>query len=415
MQRLTCGLARLFSAFPAPVWLAAVLFLCIGFSSGVILPFLALWVEHSAQVPARFVGPLLACYSAGELLATPFLGGIADRRGRRPVLIVSLAGVGLGFALLPACQGAFWVALTLLSIGIFESVLHPTVFTVIADVVAPERSRQAFALVRGFAGMGRIIGPAVGTLLVSQAHGAVFYGAAAASLLGSLIALIAVPETRPIAVAGEQGDEDDEEGLSALWPAFRDRHLAALLLGLLILEICAGWVPSVLPLYSHDHGSLDVRQVGWLFTYGAALTVALQWLTARRLARVGSVRLVVASTLMLVLAFAAMLALPGVAGLVIGMTMLSGNQMVLGPLVPATMSALAPAHQRAGYMAAASVCNDLEDTLGPAIGTLLYGSSPRLPWLLGMPLALLAGSFLGHRLRQPRDEQAVADARPMTD
>lgn len=399
MQTPLRGLARSLTALPAPVWCAAVLFLCIGLTSGVILPFLALWAEHSAQVPARYVGTLLACYSAGELLATPFLGGIADRRGRRPVLIVSMLGVGLGFALLPACHGVAWVALTLLGIGIFESVLHPTVFTVIADVVPPSRSRQAFAIARSFDSVGHIAGPALGTLLVARAPGMVFYAAASASLLGAVVAWAWLAETRPAVV---QAEDDEEETLSSLLPAFRDRHLALLLLGLLCLEICAGWVPSVLPLYSHDTGMLSVGEVGALFTYGAALVAVLQLVTARRFARISGARLVLLSTLMLVLAFAAMLLVHGVAGLVIGMTLLSCNQMVLGPLVPATISALAPAQQRARYMAAASVSNDLQDSLGPAIGTFLYGTSPRLPWLLGIPLATLAGAFLSRRLRHGR-------------
>lgn len=50
--------------------------------------------------------------------------------------------------------------------------------------------------------------------------------------------------------------------------------------------------------------------------------------------------------------------------------------------------------------AATSVTNDLEDSPGPAIGTLLHDGSRHLPWLLGMPLVLVAGGVLSLRLRQ---------------
>ena len=79
----------------------------------------------------------------GELLATPFLGGIADRVGRRPTLLASTLGVGLGFGLLYLTRGAWASAAALLLIGVFENVLHPTAFTVIADVTPADGNARA--------------------------------------------------------------------------------------------------------------------------------------------------------------------------------------------------------------------------------------------------------------------------------
>ncbi|WP_414444755.1 MFS transporter [Burkholderia sp. 22PA0106] len=395
------GFPAFLSSLPASARCALALGFCIGFADGVMLPFLALWAEHVAHVSSRFVGPLLACYSAGELIATPWLGGAADRWGRRPVLLASLLGVGGGFMLLPFCQGAIEIAAVLLAIGVAECALHPTVSTVIADVVAPARHRQAFAWARGVSGLGRIAGPATGAMLAAPALGGVFFGAAGALLAGALMVLAWMPETRhPGSHHNEEEDEDNEPGLAGLLPAFRDRQLASMLGWLLCVEICAGWVPAVLPLFAHDTGLLTPAQVGWLFTYGAALLAGLQVATAGRLARVDGGALVWSSALALAAAFAAILLLGGVAGLAVGMTLLSLNQMLLGPLVPATLGALAPPHRRAVYMAAGSVVNDLEDTLGPAIGTLVYGVSPRLPWIVGIPLALGAGFALSKRMRR---------------
>lgn len=392
-------------SLPPAAWSALALCFCVGFADGVILPFLALWAEQSAHVSPRYVGPLLACYAAGELIATPFLGGAADRWGRRPVLLLSLLGVSGGFLLLPSCGGLLAVAAVLLAIGVFECTLHPTVSTVIADVVSPQRHRQAFAWARGCAALGKIAGPAAGALIAAHALGSVFYGAAATLVTGALIVFACMPETRQASDA-QPGEEEDEPGLAGLLPAFRDRRLASLLGWLLCVEICAGWVPAVLPLYSHDTGLLDPAQVGWLFTYGAALVAVLQLTMTGRFAKIGGATLVGCSALALASAFVAMLTLGGITGLVAGMTLLSINQMLLGPLVPTTITALAPPHRRAAYMAAGSVVNDLEDTLAPAIGTLIYGVSPRLPWIVGIPLALGAGFVLSRRIR--RHENGLA-------
>ncbi|HCL3197346.1 TPA: MFS transporter [Pseudomonas aeruginosa] len=381
---------------PTTARIAVGICFCVGFADGVILPFLALWAQQSAHLTASVVGLLLACYSAGELLATPILGGAADRYGRRRVLICSLAGVGTGFLLLPFCNGFIAIAAMLLFIGVCECTLHPTVSTVIADVVPANHLRRAFALARSSASVGRILGPMTGAFIVSYDLGGVFFAAACLLLISVCLTIVGVPETRPDTGADE---EDHEPGLAGLLPAFRDRRLASLLLWLLCIEICAGWVPAVLPLFARDTGLLTVSQVGWLFTYGAAVVAVLQIATAQRFARIGGEALAWWSALALAAAFATVLLLGGVAGLVIGMTLLAVNQMILGPLVPSTVNSLAPPHRRATYMAAASVVGDLKDTVGPVVGTLVYGLSPQLPWSLGIPLALVAGFALARRMR----------------
>ncbi len=381
---------------PTAARIAVGIFFCIGFADGVILPFLAIWAQSSADLPASFVGLLLGCYSAGELLATPILGGAADRYGRRRVLICSLAGVGTGFLLLPFCSGVIAIAAVLLFIGVCECTLHPTVSTIIADVVPGEHLRRAFALARSSASVGRILGPMTGAFIVSYDLGGVFFAAAFLLLVSVCLTIVGVPETRP----NTNADEDDAEpGLAGLLPAFRDRRLASLLLWLLCIEICAGWVPAVLPLFARDMGLLTVSQVGWLFTYGAAVVAILQIATAQRFASIRGEVLAWWSALALAAAFATVLLLGGVAGLVIGMTLLAVNQMILGPLVPSTVNSLAPPHRRATYMAAASVVGDLNDTVGPVVGTLMYGLSPQLPWFMGIPLALVAGFALARRMR----------------
>src|SRR5580704_9560819 len=124
-----------FARAPGPAQVGMFLFFAAAVADGILMPFFALWAHKVAGIPIEFIGLLLGCYAGGELLATPFVGGIADRVGRRPVLLVSTTGVGLGFVLLFMVHGAFGVAAALLAIGVFESVLHPTASTVIADVV----------------------------------------------------------------------------------------------------------------------------------------------------------------------------------------------------------------------------------------------------------------------------------------
>jgi MFS family permease len=109
---------------PRPTRISLFLFFAAALADGVLMPFFALWAQKEGGVSTAHIGLLFGCYAGGELLATPFVGGIADRVGRRPVLLASTAGVGTGFLLLYISRGALASAGSLLLIGIFESALH---------------------------------------------------------------------------------------------------------------------------------------------------------------------------------------------------------------------------------------------------------------------------------------------------
>lgn len=125
----------LMRVFPAPLRVSAFLFFAASLADGVLVPFFALWAVRDAGIPVAAAGLQLGCYAGGELVATPFVGGLSDRIGRRPVLIGSTLGVGCGFFVLYFAHGAVQAAVAFLMIGVFESVLHPTAQAVVADIV----------------------------------------------------------------------------------------------------------------------------------------------------------------------------------------------------------------------------------------------------------------------------------------
>ena len=394
---------NLLTFFRKPASIAALLFLFISIGDGVMLPFFALWAQKDAGVPVAWIGVLFGCYAGGELLATPLLGGIADRLGRRPVLLASTLGVGGGFLLFSFCHGVIATAAVLLLIGVFESVLHPMAFTVIGDVVPQEETRHHFAVARVLSGVGRAIGPALGALLVLRSLSTVFVGSAVALLCAALLVACLLPETRGLGNSEE--DDDDEEGFSALLPALRDRRLGGLLLCFMLLELSGSWVETVLPLSVQAAGTLSPSGVGLLFTFGSVLTAVLQIPVTRLTARFSARSLVLASAVILIAAFGVLLASPALVALVVAMACFAVADMFCGPLIPSAVNELAVPKTRATYMAAVSVANDLKDTVGPASGTMLFAVAASLPWVAGIPLVGLAAWGLASALSR----SAIAD------
>ena len=272
-------LSYFFRLAPKPALLGLLLIFCAGFADGMLVPFFPLWANDEAGVPVGAIGLLFGCYAGGELIAAPLIGGIADRVGRRPVLIASSLGVGGGFAALFFAHGVVLAAVVLLLVGMCESVLHPTIYTVIGDVTPENDHRHWFSLARVGSGAGRILGPAFGAALALWSLGAVFLAAGGVLLFGCIAMFLWLTET--IKLGSGKDEEDEEEGLSALLPVFRDRRLAGLLLWFILFEVASSWIESVLPLYARDAGILTPSGIGALFAFESALVVGLQMLVSR--------------------------------------------------------------------------------------------------------------------------------------
>jgi MFS transporter, DHA1 family, tetracycline resistance protein len=374
------------------------LFFAASVADGILMPFFALWAHRIAGIPIEFIGLLLGCYAGGELLATPFVGGIADKVGRRPVLLVSTCGVGCGFILLYLVQGAFAVAAALIVIGVFESVLHPTASAVMVDVVPAEKLREHFAARRVMSSAGGMAGPALGAVLALHSLGLVFLGAGLTMIGGALVVAIFLAETRPPGAA--PGEDGDEESWLALTAVFRDSRLATLIVPVALLEIVASWIASITPLYADAGGTLTASGIGLLFTYAGALGVVLQMPITQATGRMSGFSIVLWSGAIQALAFACLFVSPAVPLLVAAVTLLTLADMLAGPLVQTIVTELAPRTGQATYQAAFGVVNDLKDAAGPALGTWLFALAAVLPWGTGVVVSVAASLGLAAAARR---------------
>jgi MFS transporter, DHA1 family, tetracycline resistance protein len=380
---------------PVPARIAIAMFLLAAVADGALMPFFALWALKIAHVEVGWIGALFACYAGGELVATPLIGGAADRFGRRRVLIWSSGGVGIGFILLLFAQGPWTAAGCLIIIGIFESTLHPTAATVVADVSAPGKLTESMALLRLASNAGGMVGPALGAALAIVSLRLVFAGAGIAILIGTLCVAVFLAETRP----DETDGDGEEESLTALTAVFRDGRLAALLLPVAVVGISSSWIESVMPLFANTQGVLSETGVGFLFTYAGALGVVFQLPLTAATKRHSAFAVIVVAAVVQTFAFAVLLAPPSLLVLVAAITAFSVARMLIGPLSNAIALTMAPAHARATYQAAFGITNDLRDAAGPAIGTWLFAVAGQLPWIVGAPVSLVAGVVLALRLR----------------
>jgi MFS transporter, DHA1 family, tetracycline resistance protein len=189
-----CGM-RIKNSNPFPVLLLATFIDLFGI--GIlqpVLPFLLAKYTH-AHI-AFLVGVITALFAFCEFIAAPTLGLLSDRFGRRPVLLVSMAGSALGYLLLGGSHVLWLLFLGRIIDGLTAGNIS-TIFACVADITPPEQRAKRYGMIGGAIGLGFIIGPAIGGFAARWGLSAPMYLAAALCLFNFGWAYFALPETLP--------------------------------------------------------------------------------------------------------------------------------------------------------------------------------------------------------------------------
>jgi len=181
---------------PLVVILFAVMLDAIGI--GLIFPILPRLLESvtHAQDISLYVGVMYALYAAMQFLFSPVLGVISDRFGRRPVLLLSMAGASVDY-LLMSFAPALWMLVIGRAIAGLTSANMAIATAYITDITPEEQRPRRFGLFHAMFGIGFIVGPVLGGFLGELWLRAPFLVAAGLNGLNFALALFVLPESRP--------------------------------------------------------------------------------------------------------------------------------------------------------------------------------------------------------------------------
>ena len=345
----------------------------VGF--GVAIPVLPDYAKNEFGASPFVIGWLIASYSIMQFIATPFLGQLSDRYGRRPILFISLLGTSLA-ALITGLS----TVLPLLFFGrIFDGITGGNISTAqayIADVTSKKNRAKGMALVGVAFGLGFILGPAIGGILSRWGTHVPFFFVSALAFANAVTLYFVLPESHqpnphPTKSAGR---------LTELISSLRDSRFGTVTLLYFLLIVAFSIMTTVFVQYTSFRFGYSPEQNGYLFAYIGILAITIQGgIFARLVERFGEVRLVVVGCILLTGSF---FAVPfvgplsgGLTALLVGIAFFSVGNSLASPALLSLASVEAHDTEQGKTLGILQSAASLARAIGPALSAFLLYSA----------------------------------------
>lgn len=369
---------------------------------GIVLPLLPYYARefHASSTTA---GALIAVYSAMQFICAPLWGRWSDRVGRRPVILISLAGSTFSYLLFALAHGIGLLFISRIFAGIAGANI-PVAQAFIADSTSAKDRARGMGLIGAAFGLGFVFGPAVGGLL---AH----YGHAAPGLAATLICgvnLLAAFWRLPESLAPELRHESrGPHPLLQLREALRRPQLGVLMFLFAAVVFSFSTVETTLSLLCAAAYGLSASQIYWLFAYLGVMTTVMQGgLLGRLSARIEESYLLVIGAALLAMGIAATPHTRPLWPLLLALGAVAFGQGVTSPVLSSLISKASGGRSHGGVLGISQSVGSLARILGPLWGGVLFDyGGPSAPYWTTAALMLVA-TYVG--LSLPHGARAAA-------
>lgn len=218
---------------------------------GIVFPLLPSLLKTLSQQQnvALLMGFFISCYAMMQFIFSPILGSLSDKIGRRPVLLISLAGSTISYLLLAFSSHLSWLFIGRIIAGM-TSANMAVASAYIVDISSTENRAKYFGRFNAMFGLGFIIVPILGGLLGQYGLQLPFLIAALLTGLNFLIALFALAESHPQHVAIQ--NHASLNPFKIFKCVFTQRNLLPLLLIFFIFSACGEAYGVCWALWGHD-------------------------------------------------------------------------------------------------------------------------------------------------------------------
>ena len=376
--------SRVVNRFPRGIWVITIIQLSSVAGFSICLPFMPLYLHQERDLTMTVVGMLFlvggVCSSTTQMVG----GVLADRLGRRRLLIgASVVRLFLysGLTALMATSAPVWaIFITYVAGQSVGMMMRPAIAAMVADLSPRDQLTETYGLMRVGANVGWAMGPAVGGYLITFLPYAWLFGVAA---LSSIVTLCLTFLFLKESFAGTT----ERVRFGSMFTAATDRTFLAFTLLCLLVFLTMGQLGSTLSIFTVDRIGLSTAEYGMLLTANGIIVVLLQYPVARWAGTLTRARGLVLGSLLYCVGWLSMSWAGDFGGSLVSIAVVTAGEITFSPLAFSTVGQLAPWDRRGRYLGFFGLSQSLSMSLGPLFGGVLLDAFPGDPLLIWGPIA----------------------------
>lgn len=349
------------------------------FGFGVILPILPFYAISLGAKPAE-LGMLTAAFAFMSLVFGPVMGKLADRFGRKKILLVGTAGFAAAYVLFAFTDSLAMAFLARAIEGVAAAAIFPCCISLLSDFTSEQQRGKAMGLVGMAFSLGLIAGPAFGGIASAISVKDVFFLSAALAALNFLSVSFQIKEPH----AKSESKDIPKQEISLL------EHLSSpllfLFLGSFMTAFMIGGLDAILAIYTGEKLGFSSPQIGLIFTYIGILIMVMQFVSGGLVNRFGELRLIPAGLFLSGSGFFLLIFTHDWLTVLFPLAVFVAGNALVFPSVNSLITKKV-AGKRGAVLGLLSSFQSLGQMIGPLLGGFLYGIDHDYAFL-GMAIAI---------------------------
>jgi len=373
---------------------------------GIVIPIFPFYIENLGAGGTE-LGLLTASYAVMRLIFGPIWGGLSDRFGRKPILLIGILGYVVTMVWFGLANTLWMLFAARILSGILSSATAPTTMAYIGDSSPEDERGGGMGMLGAAGGIGTIIGPAAGGFLATTSLSMPFFVAAGLALLSLILAIIFLPESHPVQ---EQSEEKEAIiDLRAWWQAIFSP--IGTLFVLTFISTCGLMIfANVFGLYGlerFDYGPKEVGIIMMVLGLVSALTQGL--LAGPATKKWGDESIIKAGLLVTAVSFGLMLLANSFLTVILTTAFFALTVALQSPALLSLTSRRATVPQGVA-MGLSNSFVSLGRIVGPILGGIVLDVNLNLPYLSGAGFMLLGFLVSLFWIRQGESQQEVVSS-----
>lgn len=390
------------------LFVVAVIMIVNALGYGVIIPILYSYSQKFGLSDFQN-GLLFSTFSVCQFIATPFIGRLSDKYGRKPLLVLSITGTFISFVMMALAPNALFLFIARALDGITAG-NFPVAAAVISDTTEPKDRAKGFGIIGAAFGFGFVFGPAISALTVGMGLAIPFIAAAAVTFVAVVLTAVVLRETnRHIGEVNNAPFFDLKRMLGAVFDERVGRLFAVSLLYMFAFSL---YIYAVQPFAVKALG-VDAAQMSIIFTVMGLVGLVAQVLVIPRVTRrLGEKKALVGALSGLVLAFFLLYLVNLYPVFLLILVLFSLANAFVNPLVQSLLSKETDARSQGSIMGLNTSYMSIGQIVGPVVGGLVATVSLPMPFLGGSLLSLICVYLLVDHWRRSRPKPTAFASGP---